>query len=190
MSQEPNKSIIGDSQFFVVSSRKIAVMSFFTFGWYWLFCFHRSWVLHRVRSGERVLPLVRALFAVIFFYPLLRRIDQKICQSGRSYKWSPAVLTVFFIIAGLSPMLVDQGLWLQHYHLAILIFLTSYLLHVWVIVSVQRAVNFCEGDNHGQANSTFSIANWLWMALGLLVWPTMIFMALISLLLGFDPAGG
>jgi hypothetical protein len=65
-------------QFFTVSLKKIAVVSFFTFGWYWLYCFYRSWVSHRKYSGERVLPLVRAFFAVFFIYALLTSAGKSI----------------------------------------------------------------------------------------------------------------
>jgi len=51
---------------------------------------------------------------------------------------------------------------------------------------MQRAINVSEGDIDGEINSAFTVANWLWMALGLLVWPGMIFIVLVALLMGID----
>lgn len=183
MSLESNASLMIKRQFFVVSPRKLAVMTFFTFGWYWFFCFHRSWVFHRAVTGERVLPLVRALFAIFFMYSLFRRVDKKIRQTGRSYVWSPLILTVTNVIAWIMFLLVDQGLWVKHPELASLWLIGAYGLQLFTIIRAQCAINFCEGDDRGHSNAKLTVANWLWMALGLVIWPLIILSTVASVLL-------
>lgn len=80
--------------FFVVSPMKFGVMTFFTLGFYWVYCFYQSWSLHREKTGERVSPLWRSAFAVFFIYPLLRRANDHIRDSGKTYPWSILGLTL------------------------------------------------------------------------------------------------
>jgi len=186
MLEQENVPTAEGQQFFVVSLKKVAVVSFFIFGWYWLYCFYRSWVSHRVYSGERVLPLVRAFFTVFFIYALLIRVDKKLRCSGRKYQWSPLALTSGLIATGVLPFFLSHGLVTQSvYGIIYLQFLLA-VLNTWLIVRMQRAINVSEGDIDGEINSAFTVANWLWMALGLLVWPGMIFIVLVALLMGID----
>ncbi|MFT0519006.1 hypothetical protein [Pseudomonas faucium] len=189
MSLESNASFMVNRQFFVVSPKKFAVMTLFTFGWYSLFCFYRSWVLHRAATGERVLPLMRALFGLFFMYSLFRRVDKKICQTGRSYAWSPAVLTVAIVLGWIMLLFVDQGLWQSHPHLASSLLIGAFGLQVFALTRVQCAINFCEGDESGQSNARFTAANWLGMALGLVMWPLLILLTLLSVLLSYNIVG-
>ncbi|ROL77415.1 hypothetical protein [Pseudomonas vranovensis] len=171
-------------QFYVVSPKKLAIMSFFTFGLYWWFCFHRNWVLHRKATGEPVLPLVRALFPVIFLYPLMRRIDARIRHSRLEYRWSPLLLKSLYLI-GVGPLLLlDQGAWEQFFHIATMLLLTSYGVFIWVIVRIQCAINFSEGDEQGAANAELSLVNWIWMLWGLLFWPSLVLLTVGSLAIG------
>ncbi|MQG92563.1 hypothetical protein [Pseudomonas sp. MN1F] len=173
-------------QFFTVSLKKIAVVSFFTFGWYWLYCFYRSWASHRKYSGERVLPLVRAFFDVFFIYALLKRVDKKLRFSGRKYQWSPLALTLGLIATGALPFFLTHGLFTKNLYAIVCLQLLLAVLNAWFVMRVQRAINCAEGDISGAVNSTFTVANWLWMSLGLLFWPSMVFLILSSLLMGTD----
>ncbi len=184
MTSASNAIFTRPPRFFVVSPKKLAIMTLFTFGLYWWFCFHRSWVLHRQASGERVLPLVRALFPIIFLYPLMRRIDGRIRQSGRRYRWSPLILTLLYIVSMVSLVLLDQGAWRRFFPFATMILLTSYAIFIGVIVCIQCAINFSEGDEQGLANARLTLVNWLWMMFGLLFWPALVVLAVLSVVMG------
>lgn len=186
MSEQEQLQTADQKQFFVVSLRKVAVVSFFTFGWYWLYCFYRSWVLQRKYAGARVLPILRALFAVFFIYALLKRVDNKLRQSGCMYRWSPFALTVGLIVTAVLPFYVTHGI--VNPNLPVVIFLQVLLaaMNTWCVVSMQKAINSSEGDVSGKVNSNFTVANWLWMACGLLVWPSMVMLALLAFLMGID----
>lgn len=183
MMSESSVLLISPPRFFVVSPKKLAIMTFFTFGLYWWFCFHRSWVSHRHASGERILPLVRALFPIIFLYPLMRRIDGRIRLSGQRYSWSPLLLTLLYIVSTFSMLLLDQGAWQHFFPFATLFLLTSYAVFIGVVVSIQCAINFSEGDVLGLANARLTLVNWIWMVVGLLFWPLLVSLSVIALLM-------
>lgn len=186
MTEQEKSQAAVRQQFFVVSLKKTAVVSFFTFGLYWLYCFYRSWVLQRKYAGARVLPLLRTLFAAFFIYALLRRVDGKLRRSGRTYRWSPLLLTLGLVVTAVLPFYVNQGLFTQSVQAAIALQVLLAIMNTWCVVTMQKAVNVSEGDPVGEVNSSFTFANWLWMAFGLVVWSSMIFLNLLALLLGID----
>lgn len=165
--------------FFVVSPMKYGVMIFFTLGFYWLYCFYQSWKLHRARTGEQVSPFWRSALGVFFIYPLLRRANDQIRDSGRTYPWSILGLTLGYYgmsIAWLVTNFVLDGQFLAAYAAGVVIQL------VWLIVLVpmQKGINFSAGDEAGAANSRFTPANWLWMLLGIAITVLQLF-ALVTL---------
>ena len=165
--------------FFVVSPMKFAVMSFFTMGFYWLYCFYQSWKLYGARTGEKVSPFWRSVFAMFFIYPLLRRVDDYIRDSGRSYPWSILVLTLGYY--GMGVVWVVASIVLEnHPWEAYFVGLVSHAAWLIVLVPMQKGTNFSAGDKEGAANSRFTLANWLWMLLGVSLTTAQLF-ALIAL---------
>ncbi|MEN5036689.1 hypothetical protein [Pseudomonas sp. TWI929] len=151
--------------FFIVSPMKFGVMTFFTLGWYWLYCFYQSWKLHRARTGEKVSPFWRSAFAVFFIYPILRRANDHIRDSGRSYPWSILGLTLGYYGMGVAWVVASVVLESQPWEA----FFAGVVFHAaWLIVMVpmQKGTNFSAGDEAGVANSRFTLANWIWMLLG------------------------
>ncbi|MEG1041853.1 MAG: hypothetical protein RSE94_18230, partial [Pseudomonas sp.] len=65
---------------------------------------------YRQVSGEKVTPLLRAVFPVLFLYPLLARVDRQIKAQGKCYGWSPAMVSVGFVLIFLLSRLLDFGL--------------------------------------------------------------------------------
>ena len=65
--------------FFDVSVLKLIVMSTVTFNLYQIYWFYRNWRIAKER-GEDVIPFLRAIFAVLFAYPLFKDIRER----GRS----------------------------------------------------------------------------------------------------------
>ncbi|MCO7515934.1 hypothetical protein NJF44_17915 [Pseudomonas guariconensis] len=151
--------------FFVVSPVKLGVMTFFTFGLYWWYCFYQSWRLHKVRTGERVIPILRSAFGIFFIYPLLSRANDFIRESGGSYPWSILRLTLTYY--ALSIMTAVAGFFLDG-HLATVLAVELILQIAWIsiMVAMQKGINFSAGDASGESNSRFTLANWLWMIPG------------------------
>lgn len=173
MSPDLPDTPVSGPMFFVVSIRKMIVMNLFTFGLYWAFCHYQSWALYRRETGERVLPLVRSIFGILFLYSLLSRVDRQLHLSGRSYRWSP-----FWLVCALI-LLTALSLWAnQMMELAPLPLLSAVLamdvLILWVVARIQGAINTCVGDPKGQSNSRLSLLNWAWMSVGILVWVVLV----------------
>ncbi|MEB3435808.1 hypothetical protein U8291_02050 [Pseudomonas sp. A2] len=165
--------------FFVVSPMKFGVMTFFTLGFYWVYCFYQSWSLHREKTGERVSPFWRSAFAVFFIYPLLRRVNDHIRDSGKTYPWSILGLTLgyygFCVVWVAASVVLEGQLWPAYF--AGLAVQAAWLI---ILVFMQKGINFGAGDKEGKANSRFTLANWLWMLLGIALMAAQLF-ALITL---------
>ncbi|ANI05711.1 hypothetical protein A210_24675 [Pseudomonas putida SJTE-1] len=165
--------------FFVVSPMKFGVMTFFTLGFYWVYCFYQSWSLHREKTGERVSPFWRSAFAVFFIYPLLRRVNDHIRDSGKTYPWSILGLTLgyygFCVVWVAASVVLEGQLWPAYF--AGLAIQAAWLI---ILVFMQKGINFSAGDKEGKANSRFTLANWLWMLLGIALMAAQLF-ALIAL---------
>lgn len=158
----------GQPMFFVVSIKKLVVMSIFTLGLYWTYCFYRSWVLYRRASGERVHPLMRTVFEIFFRYSLLSKVDRQLRLSGRSYTWSP------FWLACAAIMLWAINVWANLANDLTLLSVLGLLVilggaQIWVLTQMQRAINFCMGDADGKSNTRLSLLNWVWMSIGVLI---------------------
>jgi hypothetical protein len=84
MSEEPTQSpaaaeavsdFVSPPMYFPVSVVKLAVMSTFTFGIYELFWFYQNWCMVRDRERSDIVPFGRMLFAPLFCYSLLKKME-------------------------------------------------------------------------------------------------------------------
>ncbi len=72
--------------FFAVSLKKLAVMAFFTWGFYEIYWFYKNWKFLKEKHDFKVSPLARGIFGPLFCYSLFRIIrdysDQHRVGSG------------------------------------------------------------------------------------------------------------
>lgn len=166
---------VGGKRFFIVSTEKLLVMMFFTFGLYWWFCLYRSW---RLRGDGRVGALVRVLFCFFFLYGLLVAVDTRLRQSGLEYRWAPSLIVVTLNVAMLFFVGAVCSILLGYLNRASILLLISLAEYVCVAIHVQKAINVCAGDEFGKANSRFTVWNFLWIFIGFNVWPCLVVMTL------------
>src|SRR5829696_2579653 len=86
--------------YFDVSILKLVVMSTVTFNVYQIYWFYKNWRMAKER-GEDVIPFLRALFAVLFAYPLFKDIREQ--GRGASLVLVPsagALAFLFFLLQG------------------------------------------------------------------------------------------
>lgn len=197
--------------FFVVSVKKYIVMSFFTLGCYAFYWNYRNWAAYRQATGEKVSPLLRSICPLLFLYPLLARIDRQIKSRRLRYEWSTVMLmsglvliALLSICLGLAPpVLIEEPvgqLSAELYELfeeillnPLKMLLVSVLLlgvQLWLMGTIQRAINIVEGDPLGVSNSSFTLANWAWMAIGILYWALTIVATMMALFLGWGVSQG
>ena len=72
-----------EDRFYVVSTRKMLILFFATFGLYQLHWNFQNWQLHKRATGESVWPLPRAIFAIFFTHSLYREIAAYDSTGGR-----------------------------------------------------------------------------------------------------------
>lgn len=156
--------------FYVVSVRKLVIMNIASLGLYWLFWSLRNWDLYWESSGKKFMFLPRAALPELFLYALLRRVDQRIRQSGRVYRWSPWGLAFGAIATALLwwalvliPLPVATGV-------QVILAVLLAVLNLVIQRRIQRAINFHEGDPEGAGNAQFTLVNWLWISLFALGW--------------------
>ncbi|WP_409277357.1 hypothetical protein [Pseudomonas defluvii] len=165
--------------FFVVSARKFSIMMALTLGYYLLYWTYANWRRFKKASGQSIMPFWRTLFMPFFHYSLVMHVDKKIVGMRRQFNWSPgllAIASIFIWCLSLLPVEVPlEGLF------KLVLLLT---VQIGLLVRVQHAINFCEGDPRGDGNSALTFANWLWIFIGLIQWLGII--ASVLLIHGYD----
>lgn len=194
----PSEDKASGPLFYVVSVRKMIVMTFFTFGAYILYWNYRNWATYKRATGDKVIPLLRTLFPVIFLYPLLKRVDNGLRARNLACGFSPVLLTIGILITMLlacSPVWIEPGLrspdWLKdvpakeaNYRLLKVygVMYSVWALQLWLMALVQRAMNFHEADAEGVGNRRLTLANWLWILPGIFIFTVCLLAWILALL--------
>lgn len=137
---------------FAVGTVKLVVMSVATLGLYQIYWFYQQW--KRVRDGgEDVWPLPRAIFGVLFSYPLFQRMAAS--SPGDAPPAGPGLLAVAYGLLCLSSRLP-----LPFGYLA--------LFAVLPLLPMQRLASaMAERDfPHDDPNRSLTAANWVAVAVG------------------------
>ena len=140
--------------FFPVSQTKLLVLSFCTLGLYEVYWFYQQWKLVRDRTGERMVPAMRAIFAVFFVYQLFDKVRKHDPESSAA-SLSAGPLAAAWIVLALLWKLPDPY-WLLTF------------LGIFVLLPVQGAMNAVNrrADPKHDPNTRFSAWNWVAVGLG------------------------
>lgn len=189
-------------KFFVVSLKKLVIMNVCTFGLYGFYWNYRAWHACRVRGDAKVNPIVRSMFAPLFIYSLMGRVDEGIRRSGRYYAWSP-IFVVFSMGVGFycflelwmsvrelqSADLRGLGRWKNLETNASIFFMSMALplplvgVVLLVSASIQSAINFLERDCQGKRNCRLSVTERTFAFLGGVVCAAYLLILLLSFVL-------
>jgi len=169
--------------FYVVAPWKLLVMTIGTATLYSVYWFYKNWALLN-RRDQAYWPVPRAIFAVFFTHSLFDEIDARLRRSGSAHTWSPRVLATVYVVcllvrgfdSRLAPGVFDPG----RVALFNLLMMTPM---IFVLYRAQRAINVAENDPAGASNARLSVANALWLVLGLLWW-TVIGLGIFLMLTG------
>lgn len=170
--------------FHVVSITKLVLLYVATFGFYSLYWFWKHWSQHKRDKKLDIWPVPRAIFAIFFANSLNQEIDHRLRRSGKHHSWSPGMWAGAYIMTAIGSRLIkripDAVLPpLPSFWVAMLVM----ALNATALVQAQRAANLACGDPGGAGNSRLTVANWVWLVLGGLLW-TSVF-ALLAMHLGF-----
>jgi uncharacterized membrane protein len=93
---------------FLVGGTKLVVMCVVTFGFYEVYWFYQQWQHARQRSGDRVQPLLRTIFAGLFCYALFRRVA---ASAAARNLWAPPPVWCAVLFIGLQVMVQLPAPW-------------------------------------------------------------------------------
>ncbi|MCA2997939.1 MAG: hypothetical protein ING75_04970 [Rhodocyclaceae bacterium] len=160
-----------DAEFYVVANDKFLVMFFGTAGIYIIYWLYRNWRAYAEASGESISPALRAVFAIFFIHSLFNRIREKLDAKSIVFKWRNNMGATLLVVLFLLGMVIDR--------IAILIVplpaaqLASPLLilpEAFFWLKAQDAINHACRDVRGDRNADYSTANYVWLAVGLVIW--------------------
>ena len=157
--------------FYVVSTRKAALLSVLTLNLYFVYWFYRNWSSYKAVTGEKVMPVLRAIFSIFFTHSLLRKVDEVISERGLQHVWNHSNLATSYVGLAIFGNMVDRMSFKEvgSPYTDVLSLLVVFALTA-LIVPMQRAVNLAAGDEDGSSNQQFTVANWIWMGLGGALW--------------------
>lgn len=155
------------SPFFVTSIPKLCVLFICTFGfyiWYWGF---KHWFSQRRCAGEKVLPIARAFFPVLYMHSLFGLINRRLQLQEQPYwRYSGAATgyVVLAVLAGILNLVFRNNLSPP----PLVIALAAALLFGKLIplVAIQRQANLASMDPKGETNSGFCGWNWAFIVMG------------------------
>lgn len=160
--------------FYVVAPFKFCLLFFATLGAYQLYWFYMQWTRYRRHSGETLWAVPRTIFAIFYTHALARRIDKVLRERGERYDWSPSATATLFVIAQIASTASDR--WAARMASPLADFLSiAMLIPIGLcVMALQKAANRASGDPQGEANRRLSAANYVWLAVGALLWLTLL----------------
>ncbi len=140
-------------------------------GLYGLYWFYQNWSLYRPYFSKPIWAIPRAVFSIFFTHSLFEEIDKHLKLNNKDYAWKPnieATLYVVVTIIGNIANNMSQSNVLFPYTDIIS------LLYIFILLSplvkAQQAINTLSDDPAGSSNSTYTVANFIWIALGVIWW--------------------
>jgi hypothetical protein len=140
---------------FAVGTMKVFVMSLCTLGIYQLYWMYRHWRLIQGRDRSDIMPVWRAIFGVIFCWPLFKRIKQDGETHGVDNGFPAEVLAACYFALNIAWQLPDPW-WL--------VGMASTIV-VTVVQAHANRVNSAAAPDH-ERNDRLTGPNWVAVVLG------------------------
>lgn len=161
-----------NNKFYIVSKTKFSVLYITTVGIYLLYWFYVNWKNYKKETGQRMLPLARAIFAIFFTHALFKAVDTELKSKSLSYNWSPGGLATLYVLLSIASFIIDklaqESIGSPFTDVVSLILIPAIIL--FIFLKAQGAINLSQDDKHGDSNSQFTLYNYLWMIPGILLW--------------------
>ncbi len=162
--EPPSTEEKSESEFYVVAVQKFLLLSILTLGIYFIYWFYKNWKNQMMATGEKMLPVMRAIFSIFFTFPLFQRIDSKLQQKETDYVWSATGMAILYIVTSI----IGQFTSYMEGSVAMQMTMTLgfFAFSVYALYKAQVAINIACDDPEGATNSAYSGANILWMVVG------------------------
>lgn len=161
--------------FFVISVPKLLVYEVLTLHLYSVYWFYKHWSAYRRQTGERVQPLLRAIFNVFFVHRLFKAMDFSARASGFSPSWNAGSQATLFVLLSIVSWVADRG---SSSVAGSLISFAFGIATILPIIAAQKVANLASGDPEARGNSRFGAGTALVALLGLVVWAAVIWVVL------------
>lgn len=156
--------------FFVVAPWKFALLFGMTVGLYQYYWSYMHWARFRRHTGTPMWPVARAVFSIFFAHSLNGEIDHRL-RLRPGFRWSPGALATLYVVSTLGAAVADRlsahEVGAPYTSLAGLVLL---LPIGYSMARTQQAANAACDDPGGRANARLGWANWIWIALGAVLW--------------------
>lgn len=156
--------------FFAVSQRKLVVMLLGTMGLYQVYWAYKQWACHRIRSGDPIWPVMRAIFQVFFTHSLTAEVEHRLQRLGIRHDWQPAMLATILVATMIGQSIIQQFLGPRHEVLAQAVVAGVLCVQTVLVSRMQTAINLAVEDPEGAGNARITVWNVLWLLLGALLW--------------------
>ncbi len=159
-----------EHEFYVVSVKKFILLFMMTFGLYSVYWFYRNWSSYKAKHSAEMWPVARGIFAIFFAHKLFKSIDDALCERSSGYNWSPGLLAGLYVALVVGSRILDRISGSEGFSVLDALSLATTPLLCVVLVRVQVAINTSQNDALGRCNERFTAPNYIWCALGALVW--------------------
>lgn len=158
--------------FYVVSKKKLILLSAFTVGFYQVYWYYRNWKLQKLATGEKIWPVPRAIFSIFFVHSLFRAVNDKkeggaVPREGWNHGRTATTIVILVIVSRLLDRLASQSIGSPVTDLLALLILVPTIA---CFASAQTRINEACGDPEGESNNKLTVANYVWIVIGLLFW--------------------
>lgn len=108
-------AVVPEAQPYLINPKKLLLLGVLTAGFYDIFWQYKHWTYWKQNEGSNIRPLVRAIFSIIFVYPLMKRLyPQRAWQMAALYYVSYAAQfiqadwSIVFAFVSLIPLYYTQ----------------------------------------------------------------------------------
>lgn len=150
---------------FSVGLTKLIVMNIATLGIYSIYWQYKHWQIIKEREDSEILPLLRAIFAPIYYYFLLGKINKAAEECGSKARSPQITLTLVYVLLFLSNIFIGS----ISLELDLLVWFVQFAMVPFLVMlpqSVAEKVNKRSIPNY-KVNARFSELNWLAIVLGI-----------------------
>lgn len=165
-------------RYYVVSPTKFLLLSILTAGLYLAYWMYRNWRQIKAVDNSNIWPVPRGIFSIFFMHSLLADVQASFVRQGKDYEWNPTLIATTFVVLAVISTLAGQFVnYTAQSMLIYLPLLAMPVLYGIVLLGAQKGINAASDDDDGSGNSNITVANYLWMIFGMLMWAINIFAA-------------
>jgi len=157
--------------FFPTSQTKLIILFIATFGAYTVYWFYKNWKLQQERMEKKIRPVVRSVFYIFFTHSFFKRVEEAAIEKEISKSWNASLLATILVILTIVSNVLDRvSARTETYGVVDFASVAIVFVILIPIYMVQEVVNKINADPQGRLNSSFSIYNFIFIVLGVLMW--------------------